>query len=69
MNRTGSNYFSATVSLDVDDEITQFSIENSNNSEYRTWDASPTFKVISDYVSGGYNVTYSVNNDNNKMTR
>lgn len=69
LSLAGSNYFSATVSLDVDDEITQFSIENSNNSEYRTWDASPTFKVISDYVTGGYNVTYSVNNDNNKMTR
>ena len=69
LNRTGSNYFSATVSLDVGDEITQFSIENSSNIVYRTWDASPTFKVTSDYVTGGYNVTYSVNNDNNKMTR
>lgn len=69
LSRAGSNYFSASVLLDVGDEITQFSIENSINSEYRTWDASPTFMVSSDYVSGGYNVTYEVNNDNNKMTR
>ena len=68
LSPAGNNYFSTSVTLDVGDEITQFGIANSNNSEYRTWDASPTFKVTEAMVGGGWNVTYTVNQDNNKMT-
>lgn len=67
LNRIGENSFSKTVTLDVGDEITQFSIENSINSEYRTWDASPPFKITSEMVAGGCIANYYVNNDNNKM--
>jgi len=68
LSRTANNYFSTSVTLSVGDEITQFSIKDSTNSDYRTWTASPTFKVTSSMTSGGWNVTYSVNKDNNAMT-
>ena len=67
LDRIGENSFSKTVTLDVGDEITQFSIENNIGGEYRTWDASPPFKITSEMVAGGCNANYYVNNDNNKM--
>ena len=65
----GSNYFSWSGPLAVGDEITVFTIEDNIGTQYRSWDASPTFEVTSEMVGGGWNVTYSVNRDNTKMTR